>query len=48
MRLDTSELPKPFQVSALANRDWKLASDWRRITWSPRQSVRELSREETP
>lgn len=48
MRLDTSELPKPFQVSALANRDWKLASDWRRIAWSPRQTVHELPREETP
>jgi hypothetical protein len=48
MRLDTSELPKPFQVSALANRDWKLASDWRRISWSPRQTPRELPREETP
>jgi len=30
MHLDTTELPKPFQVSALANRDWTLASGWRR------------------
>jgi hypothetical protein len=30
MRLDTTQLPKPFQVSALANREWTLASDWYR------------------
>jgi hypothetical protein len=28
LRLDTSLLPKPFQVTALTNRDWSLASDW--------------------
>ncbi len=31
MRLDVSQLPKPFQVSALANREWTLASEW--IRW---------------
>ena len=30
MRLDTTQLPKPFQVSALANREWALASPWRK------------------
>jgi hypothetical protein len=30
MRLDISQLPKPFQVNALTNRDWNLASEWRR------------------
>lgn len=30
MRLDTTQLPKPFQVSALANRDWTLTSPWHR------------------
>jgi hypothetical protein len=30
MRLDTTQLPKPFQVSALANREWTLASPWKR------------------
>lgn len=30
MRLDTTQLPKPFQVSALANREWTLASPWQR------------------
>ncbi|HYA65715.1 MAG TPA: DUF4390 domain-containing protein [Burkholderiaceae bacterium] len=31
MRLDTSMLPKPFQVSALTDPDWKLESDWSRL-----------------
>jgi hypothetical protein len=30
MRLDLTQMPKPFQVTALTNRDWNLASDWRR------------------
>jgi hypothetical protein len=32
MRLDTAQLPKPFQLNAIASRDWNLASDWR--SWS--------------
>lgn len=32
VRLDTSQLPKPFQVEALSNKDWILSSDWKR--WS--------------
>lgn len=32
MRLDTSQLPRPFQVSAVGSRDWNLASDWYRWT----------------
>ena len=28
LRLDTTMLPKPFQVDTLTNRDWALASDW--------------------
>ncbi len=28
LRLDTSMLPKPFQVNALTDRDWTLNSDW--------------------
>jgi hypothetical protein len=31
MRLDTSLLPKPFQIDALTNRDWTLAADWRAV-----------------
>jgi len=30
MALDVNQLPKPFQVSALTNRDWTLTSDWQR------------------
>ena len=35
MRLDTAQLPKPFQVNAIASRDWTLASDWHRWTLTP-------------
>jgi len=34
MRLDVSQLPKPFQINALASRDWNLASEWYRWTLS--------------
>ena len=38
MRLDTTLLPKPFQLSALTGRDLQLDSPWRRFTVrSPRQ-----------
>jgi hypothetical protein len=32
MRLDTAQLPKPFQLNAIASRDWAVASEWHR--WS--------------
>jgi hypothetical protein len=32
MRLDISQLPKPFQVSALTSREWHLESAWKRFT----------------
>jgi hypothetical protein len=35
MRLDTAQLPKPFQLNAVASRDWNLASDWYRWTVNP-------------
>jgi hypothetical protein len=35
MRLDTGQLPKPFQLNAIASRDWTLASDWHRWTIAP-------------
>ncbi|THF62026.1 DUF4390 domain-containing protein [Pseudothauera rhizosphaerae] len=31
-RLDTSQLPKPFQVTAIGSRDWRLDTDW--MTWT--------------
>lgn len=35
MMLDISQLPKPFQVNALNNRDWRLSSDWKRFFFRP-------------
>jgi hypothetical protein len=32
LRLDTAQLPKPFQLNAIASRDWSLSSDWQ--SWS--------------
>jgi len=31
-RLDTSQLPKPFQLNAIASKEWTLSSDWYRWT----------------
>ena len=28
LRLDVTQLPKPFQLSAMSNRDWTLESEW--------------------
>lgn len=33
LRLDVNQLPKPFQVNALASREWTLASEWQRFTF---------------
>lgn len=35
LRLDVNQLPKPFQVSALASREWTLQSDWHRWSYTP-------------
>ena len=35
LRLDTAQLPKPFQLNTLGSRDWNLTSDWYRWTVSP-------------
>lgn len=35
MRLDATQLPKPFQVSALTSHEWQLASDWDRWSFTP-------------
>lgn len=32
LRLDHNQLPRPFQISALGNKDWSLATDWKQ--WS--------------
>lgn len=31
LRLDITQLPRPFQITALGNKEWSLASDWK--TW---------------
>jgi hypothetical protein len=41
MRLDVTQLPKPFQVSALTSREWNLASDWRRWPFKTRATLSE-------
>ena len=35
VKLDVNQLPKPFQVNALASREWQLSSDWYRFGFSP-------------
>jgi hypothetical protein len=35
MRLDVTQLPKPFQVNAITSREWTLASDWRDVPVGP-------------
>ena len=34
-RLDTSQLPKPFQLSTLGSSQWQISSDWYRWTVTP-------------
>jgi hypothetical protein len=33
MILDTTQLPKPFQVTAIGSKDWNLGTDWLRWTF---------------
>jgi len=35
LRLDVNALPKPFQINALASRDWTLQSEWHRWSYTP-------------
>lgn len=35
MSLDLGKLPKPFQVNALNNKTWNVASDWTRFPFTP-------------
>jgi hypothetical protein len=34
LRLDTAQLPKPFQITAITNRDWNPQSEWKRFAFS--------------
>lgn len=36
LRLDASQLPKPFQINAITNRDWNPQSEWKRFKFTPR------------
>lgn len=35
LRLDTNQLPKPFQVNAITSREWSLDSGWHRWNFTP-------------
>lgn len=35
LRLDTTQLPKPFQINALGSREWNVGTDWHRWTVTP-------------
>jgi hypothetical protein len=35
MRLDVSQLPRPFQISALGSREWNVSSEWFRFAVTP-------------
>lgn len=39
MRLDTAQLPRPLQVSALTNRELRLESQWKRFLFIPPAAV---------
>jgi len=39
MRLDLTQMAKTFQVSALANKDWNLSSDWLHWKFTPTESA---------
>ena len=35
LRLDVTQLPKPFQINALASREWSMQSEWYRWSVTP-------------
>jgi uncharacterized protein DUF4390 len=35
LRLDINQLPKPFQLTAIASREWSLQSEWHRWSFTP-------------
>jgi hypothetical protein len=41
LRLDPAQLPTPFRVSAVTNREWTLASEWKRFAFTPLAPVQE-------
>ena len=43
MRLDPSQMPKPFQVNALSNRIWNQSSEWLQWVFYPSDASASLS-----
>jgi len=41
LRLDPTQLPTPFRVSTVTNREWSLASEWKRFPFTPLAPVQE-------
>jgi hypothetical protein len=41
LRLDPAQLPTPIRVSSVTNREWTLASEWKRFPFTPLAPVRE-------
>jgi len=41
LRLDPAQLPAPFRVSSVTNREWTLTSEWKRFPFVPLAPVRE-------
>lgn len=35
LRLDTAQLPKPFQIGGLTSRDWNPQAEWKRFKFTP-------------
>ena len=48
MRLDLTQMAKTFQVSALANRDWNLSSDWQRWSFVPAEAAHSAPLSQAP
>jgi uncharacterized protein DUF4390 len=41
LRLDPAQLPTPFRVSSVTNREWTVASEWKRFPFTPLAPVQE-------
>ena len=41
LRLDPAQLPAPFRVSSVTNREWTVASEWKRFPFTPLAPVKE-------
>ena len=38
MRLDSTQLPKPFLVIGITNRDWQLSTEWKRFSFTAKSA----------